>query len=67
MEPGGKVRSRRQTVVVRQFLGQGERFVIPIPGLVRIAEQLQGQATLLALRPKRLDGKAARMVLTEIT
>ena len=43
MEPGSKGQGSRQAEGVRQFLGQGERFVASLQGLVRIAKRPQNQ------------------------
>ena len=43
MQHGGKVQGRCQTGGVRQGLGQGERLAQALQGLVRIAEDPEGQ------------------------
>ena len=46
MEPGSKVQGKSQAKGVRQLLGQGERLVAPLQGLVRIAKKPQGQGCI---------------------
>ena len=41
MQHGRKGQGRRQAKGVRQLLGQGERLLTALPGLVRIAQQPQ--------------------------
>jgi len=38
MEPGVATYGKRQTEGVRQFVGEGERLIAPLQGLVRIAQ-----------------------------
>src|SRR5437016_9971138 len=46
MEPGGKVQSPSQAKGMRQLLGQGERLLASLEGLVRIAKHPQGKGRI---------------------